>query len=150
MEGVQFQRVQTVMRIPIYPYQLNNITEYTYKYLNKYIGLYIKALKGVIMCYTESIGVLDNVGIITGTDPKVYVKLSVEFILLKIIKNGTVTSEIKTNPTGTGMYSLIHGTIPVQVSGRVQEGLYKYEIVHVCTFPLYVVAGNLSRVHRID
>ncbi|KFG25246.1 uncharacterized protein NESG_02016 [Nematocida ausubeli] len=137
MHGIQFQKVQTIMRVPVYPCQLNNIIEYSYKYLNKYVGLYIKALKGVVICYTDSIGILDEIGYISGIDPKVHVKVSVEFIIMKIIRQGLVHGYIQ------GHTGYIHGIIPVKISGNIIDGSYTYTITDVNMHPL-CVHGEIS------
>lgn len=145
MQGVQFQKVQTVIRVPILPSELNSIIEGIYRYLNGYIGEYMKAFKGLVICYTENIGITDDVGYIMGLDPKVYIKTSVEFVIMKIVVGGEITGYITSTEEGHAEMKT-HGIVTARLEGepvQAAPGLYKCTISGVNLYPFYVYGKSV-------
>lgn len=147
MQGIQFQKVQAVLRIPILPSELNNMVEGIYKHLNGYIGEYMKPFKGLVICYTENIGIINDFGTIIGIDPKVYIKASVEFVIMKIVVGGEVSGYLTETATE---YTEIktHGIVPVRIEGSKETipGKYKCTVTGVNLYPFYLYGKYICPV----
>ncbi|KAH9385891.1 uncharacterized protein NEMAJ01_0787 [Nematocida major] len=142
MQGIHFQRVQAILRVPITPDQLGSIPDAIYKYLNDLVGTYHKVFRGLVVCYTESLGILDSVGSILGTDAKIYVKVSAEFVVMKIAVRGKVTVKIDDVLEGS-VSGLVCGVLPAEISGHAgYSGEWAGEIQRVNLFPLFITVGE--------
>lgn len=145
MQGVQFQKVQAIIRVPILPSDLKSAEEGLYKHLNEYIGEYIKPLKGLILCYTN-IGITDEVGTIIGIDPKVYLRASVEFVVMRVVVGGEISGYL-TKKKGRPAELKTHGVISVKIDGEESSlpGRYICTVKRVNIHPFYIHGVDLHR-----
>ncbi|KAI5190864.1 hypothetical protein NEMIN01_1266 [Nematocida minor] len=144
MQGIQFQKVQTVVRVPIYPHELNSMVEGVYRYLNTFIGEYLKVIKGLVICYTENVGIANDVASIVGVDPKVYVRVSVEFVVMKVVVGGEATGYL-TNKEEGQVEIKTHGIITAKLQSTVYHppGVYRYTVKDVNLYPLFIRGVNM-------
>ncbi|KAI5179765.1 hypothetical protein NEOKW01_0228 [Nematocida sp. AWRm80] len=139
--GIFFQKINVFMNIGVHNNELDNITSAIHTNLSQYIGEYIKILRGVVIGYTPEIGILQEAGTIIESDSKVYFKVSVEFIVLRIILKcksiGTVEDRVEDTPPYTLLSS--YNIIPVHVyTNDTLSGVVEYYIKYISLYPLYI------------
>ncbi|KAI5191170.1 hypothetical protein NECID01_1339 [Nematocida sp. AWRm77] len=132
MDGIKFQKVEAVLRVPLLPAQLSKVSEGVYGYLNKLVGEYVKVFKGVVVCYSENIGMTEEMGTVLDTEPSVYFKVHVEFLVLRIIVGETATGVLESNRKGFAELST-YGVLPVKIrtEDNLSPGVHAYRISSV-------------------
>ncbi|OAG29020.1 hypothetical protein NEDG_01159 [Nematocida displodere] len=128
-DGISFQKVEVLLRIPLLPAQLANISEGIFAFLNLFLGEYIKQFKGLVICYSEEIALVDGEGVVIGGDPRTYFKVKVEFLILKMFLHKVSYGYLE-SATETECELSSFGVIAVRIphTGPVASGLHKYMI----------------------
>jgi len=129
MSGILFQRVEVLAWVPLLPSQLDNLSEGLYQHLNSYVGKYIKALKGVVLCYSDELHMVNESGAVVDADPQVYFNIKVEFIVVKILIGKHARGRLEDRTEGEVWLSTF-GILPVRIktSEKVAEGSHRYKI----------------------
>lgn len=132
MLGITFQKVEVIISIGLYPQQLLDIPASIHVSLNGLIGQYVKAYRGLIICYSEEIGMLEEQGSIMDEDPRVYFRIRAEFLVLKI-KPGEIAQGYLEEVSEEIHELSAHGILPVEVKTREKKkpGVYRYKITSI-------------------
>lgn len=115
-EGIFARKIDCLVKIPVHPAQLSDVSAALYAHLNSLISMYIRKLKGVVLCYTDSVGMASALGAILPADPRVYFELQAEFVVLSFRVGGKARGVVQEAGEGGGRV-LSHGVINVAVAG---------------------------------
>ncbi|KAI5171155.1 hypothetical protein NEFER03_0557 [Nematocida sp. LUAm3] len=132
MRRVEMRRAEVLLKVPLLPSQLGNISEAIYKHLNACIGKYIKKLNSIVICYEEEVGIMSEVGVIDRTAESIFFKVSVEFILLYIPINGVSEGKLERH-LENGVELSSYGVLSVVIKGSftIPHGVYPYRVQEV-------------------